>query len=114
MTKTEAEEFLEKWWHIHSYVFRFRREFLSDEYIIISKADPNSYVPDKANSTFRLEPMDRATILTMIMSNQLVYVSEKSWSTDCRTLKTGGCECGAWKIKDTPGHSDWCKLYKKP
>jgi hypothetical protein len=112
VTKTEADEFLQNWWLTTEKVFRYRQELLEDEYMIIMKKNNEEFVPDKPRSTYKLEPMDKDAISSLLQSQVLVYHVDAKWSTDCRVIKTGGCDCGGHKNRNW-GHSYWCELVKK-
>jgi hypothetical protein len=109
MTNTEVEHFLNDWWIDSGKVFRYIREFMFDEYILVFKKSYEPAFVVDITSTYKLSDMNRDAISYKLRVGELVYSGEQKFGIDCKTMKTGGCECAAW-IKPGSIHSDWCKL----
>lgn len=113
MTKEEAEEFVEQWWMSNEKIFKYRREFFADDYVVIAKKEDGIFPVDTTRSTYKkFTKFYRAEIIKMLMDQTLVYYSDNRSSIDCVYLKTGGCECGAY-LNINWGHSQSCRLRHK-
>src|ERR1700741_1433782 len=107
MMRSEAENFILNWYCDTNKIFKYKQEFLPDEFIMIEKKDADTFEVDKKQSTYNLEIKDKNNFIYLLTSGQLIYDQEYTWKTPIE-MKTGGCSCGQWSIKDG-NHSDWCK-----
>ena len=109
MTNTEVEEFFVSWWSTSGKVFRYVREFMFDEYILISKRSYEPMFVVDITSTYRLPNMTKEEMSEKLRNGVLVYSSDPKMGISCTDMKTGGCECGSW-WDSTMRHADYCKL----
>lgn len=111
MLKSDAELLINSWWVSSAKVFRYIREFLFDEYILIYKKSSEEFRVDPT-STFQLPDMDLETISKMLQRGELIYFSDPRFGETPREIKTGGCDCGTWWMKEAK-HASWCYLVTK-
>lgn len=109
MTNTEVEDFIKGWWSTSGKVFRYIREFMFDEYILIYiRTFEPMFVVD-ITSTYKMPDLTREEMYRMLQRGELVYSTDYKSSIDCTTMKTGGCECGSW-WDPSMRHAEYCKL----
>src|SRR5579871_6810717 len=94
MLKADAETILLNWWTGSGKVFRYKREFMFDEFILIYKRG-EMFVVDQT-STYQIKDMDSAGLISMLQRGELIYFGEPRFGETCRDIKTGGCDCGWW------------------
>jgi hypothetical protein len=119
MTPREAADFLMLWDSDSHKTFTYTDgEFVTNEYLKIVKyfdTAGNIYLIDGSSTYFpnnklRLTEDD---IKKMLTQKHLVVKGNYSYETP-KSLKTGGCECGAYVLKDNKYlHSKWCPLHKR-
>lgn len=112
MLRSDAEEKLKFWKAGERKIFRYRRFLFPDEYITFRRTPTDGMETDVDNSTYKnLQLLDKDAFLRLMMNEELIYVGEPGWSNNVTDMKTGGCTCGIWLIKDNAGltHSDYCK-----
>lgn len=104
MLKTAAEEFLDNWPASDIKLFKLEREFLPLEYISIRKHHSNSYQVEAQYSSTSFEPsvecFNKEEMLEIVTKERLKYFRPWRWGDTAKDLKTGGCDCGAWILKD--------------
>lgn len=113
MRTSDAEYILHDWLLSVFKIFKWVR-LGPVEFVCIKKIDDNSYetIPDK--SSYDLGKFDKEHLLKLLTSGELVFTENYLWTTGLR-MKTGGCECGAWAIKDSAHSVPWCpQSYKNP
>jgi hypothetical protein len=110
MTKTEVDYFLKDWWSGSGKIFRYIREFMPDEYVLIYKRSEDSYIVDPT-STYKLKDMNADSMCKMLQSRDLVHYTDSVISKSCRDIKTGGCDCGGWAVGNK--HAFGCKIWYK-
>jgi hypothetical protein len=120
MSPSELEDFYSSWRIQDPKVFKLRVWVDQYEYITMTKDSENLVRTDPERSTTTLKLLDKNDFLRMLGSDEISYVKDWTWHTDTKEMKTGGCTCGAWVLKDneylhrkeSPGIAA-CKIYKR-
>jgi len=114
-----AEDQLRLWYEGSEKIYKYRREFVPPEYVVYKKEAGASEQPDptyrfiKEKSTYQLDDLSQESFIKKLCSEELVYERDVGWNADPKKLKTGGCDCGAWILKDNEAlHDNRCPLYK--
>lgn len=122
MQRSVAEEHLRLWHDGNEKIYRYRREFVPPEFVVYRKTGGSFAYPDivyKINnekSTYKLGDLPQDDFIKLLCNEELVYEKDyMGWNSDVLKLKTGGCDCGVWIIRDSEGmHNDKCPLYRRP
>lgn len=116
MLKSDAEQFLENWSEHESKIFRYVRPLFPTEYVVFRKVGVGNFVfeyePEPEKSTYIcLKKMDAEKFIKMLALEELVYVRPWNWQLNTREMKTGGCTCGAWVLRESERiHDRKCPL----
>lgn len=120
MLKSEVEHLLKLWSAHELKIYKWQKIIGMWEYITFRKSvyiDTNKmyFDQDREKSTCAFPSTKEEDMIKMISNGELIYVKDWTWSADILKLKTGGCTCGAWVMKDnTYFHDLKCPLYKDP
>lgn len=118
MLKSDAEHFLEMWSEGEGKIFRYHRPLVPTEYVVFNKVNIGGFVfeyePDAEKSTYiYLIKMDQETFVKKLAIEEFVYVRPWNWQVSTRDMKTGGCTCGAWAVRESERiHDRECPLNK--
>jgi hypothetical protein len=119
MSPSEAKDFLTFWDSEVSKTFVYNDgEFIKNEYLKIVKyydKEGNIYLIDGSSTYFPNNKLrlTEEELIKMLTKKHLEVRSNFRYDSP-RTLKTGGCECGAYVLKDnTYLHSKWCPMHKR-
>lgn len=110
MLRSEVDSFIEDWSVGLCRIFKFKQEFMPDDYLLIKRDSLDMFTIDLTSTTI-IPDMDREGLTKMMTQETLKFYSSPIWA-DLREIKTNGCTCGGWILR-TPSHSDICKLYRK-
>jgi hypothetical protein len=111
--RSEAEEIVKMWALGEGKIFKYPRPLLPDEYVVLKKEHYNLYKFSPKDSTYQLKDFDRDTLILALVNEELVYIKDHTYRTNTKTLKTGGCDCGAWILRDSKYlHDEKCPCYK--
>jgi len=118
--RSECEDVIRSWTDHGVKIFKYRRELAPNEYISFRKinlgpsTEEQFFEAEKENSTYVLPRMDYEAFIKLMMLEELIYEKDWTWSTDVRKMKTGGCTCGAWVLKDnTYLHHPTCANHRR-
>jgi hypothetical protein len=112
MRRSEAEELIRMWWLGDGKVFKYVRFLMPDEYVVFRRNE-KEYIFDKT-STYKLKDMNEDDFVKMLINADLVYVRDFTYSVNLLHMKTGGCLCGCWILKDNASfHDEKCPLYRR-
>lgn len=116
MLRSDAENFLEMWSEGESKIFRYLRPLVPNEYVVYRKSNLGSFVyeyePEPTKSTYtNLKKMDHDKFLKAVANEELIYVRPWTWQSNTREMKTGGCTCGSWAVRESERiHDRKCPL----
>ena len=118
MRRSDAEQFLQFWDSSTCKVFRYLRPLVPNEYVVFRKLSLdslNAYEPAPEKSTYIcLKTMDEETFIKALLREEFIYVKDWTWQTDTRQMKTGGCTCGAWAVRESERiHDAKCPLHHR-
>lgn len=120
MQRSVAEDFLRIWYDGSEKIFRYRREFAPHEFLVFVKSGGSYGSPEatyrfvEERSTYNLGDISLDTLIKMMCNEELVYERDCGFHTDTMKMKTGGCDCGSWIIKDSEYmHNERCPLHRK-
>lgn len=103
------EWFLKDWVSGTKKVFKWCREFLPPEYIVINKFLHDEFVV--VEGTFDHKDITFDLMVSLLKNQTLSYKMDHSPYMDLVRLKTGGCTCGSWAIASDYPHMYYCSLY---
>lgn len=120
MMQSEAEAFFNEWKIHDAKVFKYRTWIDRYEYVTLTKSIEGVLEPDIARSTFECKKIKKDEFVGLMTSEELKFIREWTWHVDVKEMKTGGCTCGAWILKDNtylhyagaPGIPA-CKIYRR-
>lgn len=119
MRRSDAEQFFKFWDHASCKVFRYLRALVPNEYVVFRKVDTGNFVyvyepaPEKSTYT-NLKTMDEEQFTKALCREEFIYVKDWTWQTDTRHMKTGGCNCGAWAVRESERiHDLKCPLHHR-
>lgn len=113
MRRSDAEDRLKAWYDGDRKVFRYFRALAPTEYVVFGKESNEQFRAHPDVSTYKLPDMDAETFIRMMMSGELTYDRDHTYSCDTHYLKTGGCTCGSWVLRDNDYlHTPGCKKYR--
>lgn len=114
MSRSEAEDLLRDWSIGWAKVFQYKEWIAIPETLIISKDLHHEYSIDKHKSTTnKAGPWDKDELIRLLITGVMAHLPNHSVNTDYKYERTGGCECGAWRTKDSNCHAFWCKKHSK-
>lgn len=124
MVKSEAAQSLKIWNTLDARVYRYSMSLRPAEFVTFRKTDMDlsdpenprcNFICDPSRSTYDLGTIEYDKFLRMVSNEILTYHKDHSYNTDVHSIKTGGCECGAWILKDSVylHHKD-CPKYRNP
>jgi hypothetical protein len=113
MDKEQIADLYHLWHESDIKVFKYKREFLPDEFLVVKKDTEGNLVLDKTNSTIQYKGFNKAHWEYMMLSGEIVFKENFYWHTNVLNYKTGGCTCGAWALNNSSQtHQKGCILYK--
>jgi hypothetical protein len=113
MRRSEAEDLVRTWHSSEGKVFRYARSLLPDEYVVFHKVGP-VFSCDSKLSTRLLPDCSKDEFILMLINGDLNYVRDMTYSVSPLFMKTGGCQCGVWILKDSEYlHDVGCPKYKR-
>lgn len=108
---------LEDWPTDQMKVYRYIREFMPTDYLVVYMTPHKTFKSDKGESTYKTLPeMTKYEFMDKILANELQFVKNWDLWTDVRSMKVGsGCTCGSWATRGNSNlHYPDCMLYRKP
>lgn len=118
MLRSDAENFL-KLWDSGPKVFKYRRALVPIEYVVFRKVNEGDYTYyyefEPTKSTYPdLKNLEEDVFLKMLANEELVFAKDWGWNTNTRDMKTGGCTCGAWAVRESERlHDRKCPLHHR-
>lgn len=121
MMQSQAKDVVNYWLVNDEKLFSYHTPLWPTEYVTFKKIPVyenglligGRYKCTTSNSTMDLGEMDEEDFVKLLCSERLVLYN--GWAKSAKDLKTGGCNCGAWILKDsTYLHDIKCYLWKDP
>lgn len=121
MTKDDVRNLMISWGTNETRVFAWPRPMVPTEYISFRRQQDYDtgtihFFQDLEASTKSLsgkKTMSSPEMEGLILKEGLEFHSIMYYSTNVKTLKTGGCECGSFVFGPTYPHSRGCPLWRE-
>lgn len=114
MRRSDAEGRLQLWSFGEKKIFRLSQPLAPDEYLVFSRESEENYKFHRDLSTCKFRDLDHDKFVLMMINYELAYHGDHMFSSNTRTLKTGGCTCGSWILKDNEFlHTEGCIKHRK-
>lgn len=113
MLRSEAEDLMRHWSDKDGKIFKYFRPFMPDEYVVFIR-DGDRYKCDKKTTTYVMRDVERNDFIKLLTSRELIFVKDYTiWGPSPLKMKTNGCDCGIWILKDNEYmHDAKCPCYK--
>lgn len=115
MLRSDAEDFLKRWSFVDKKVFLYKYPLAPDEYVVFSRDRNNDvYMAHHGDSTYKMKDLDFNEFARLLIIGELRYLQDHNWGTNAKNMKTGGCNCGSWILRDNEYmHDVKCPRYKR-
>lgn len=114
MTPSEVEDLVLKWRLEEEKGFKYLDYgTFEDHYVIIKREYENHFVVIASRSTCKDGPFTKEQMEKLLGADKLIpYNNSGGWQIDFKSMRSKGCQCGAWATQNPDCHAYYCPLWR--